>query len=107
MTVFEIENKHFYCYFRLNDRQWYMNNGLKMQIVSRVKNPVILKLKEKLGFLVYISNKYVSNQDFNKQSKHFKEINESNMKTKNWVLALNQVKKRTRPMTHRTLCRNC
>ena len=36
VTVFEIKNKHFYCYFRLNDRQWYMYDGLKTRIVSMV-----------------------------------------------------------------------
>ena len=39
----------------------------------------MLNLKEKLGFLLYISSKYVSPQDFKKQGKHFKEINVSNM----------------------------
>ena len=83
MTVFEIKNKHFYCYFRLNDCQWCMYDGLKTPIVSTVKNPVILNLKEKLGFLVCINNKYVSPQNLKKkQGKNFKEINESNMEDK-------------------------
>lgn len=54
-----------------------MYDGLKTRIVSTVKNPVKLNLKEKLGFLVFISSK--SPQDFKKQCKHFGEINESNM----------------------------
>ena len=68
LTVFEIK-KHFYCYFRFNDRQWYMYDGLKTPIYSTVKYPVKLNLKDKLGFLVYISSKYVSPQDFKKKTK--------------------------------------
>ena len=71
--VFEIKSNHFYCYFRSNDRQCYIYYGLKTPIVSTAKNPVILNLKEKLGFLVYISSKYISPQNFKKQGKHFKE----------------------------------
>ena len=52
---------------------------LKRQLFQLLKNPVILILKEKLGFLLYISSKYVFPQDFKKQGKHFKEINESNV----------------------------
>ena len=67
----------------MNDCQWCIYDGLKTPIVSTVKNPVILNLKEKLGFLVCISNKYVSPQNLKKQGKNFKEINEVIWKTKN------------------------
>ena len=52
-----------------------MYDGLRTPIVF----PVILNLKEKLGFSLHISSKYVSPKDFKKQGKNFKEINESDI----------------------------
>ena len=56
--------KHFHCYFRLNSRQWFKYDGLNTPAVSSVFFPSIPNLQETIGFLVYISSAYTTENDF-------------------------------------------
>ena len=65
ITVFDTMKKHFHCYFRLNSRQWFKYDGLNTPAVSSVFFPSIPNLQETIGFLVYISSAYTTENDFN------------------------------------------
>ena len=60
ITAFDTMKKHFHCYFRLNSRQWFKYDGSNTPAVSSV----ILNFQETIGFLVYISSGYTTENDF-------------------------------------------
>ena len=64
ITVFDTMKKHFHCYFRLNSRQWFKYDGLNTPAVSSVFFPSIPNLQETIGFLVYISSGYTTENNF-------------------------------------------
>ena len=64
ITVFDTMEKLFHCYFRLNSRQWFKYDVLNTPAVSSVFFPFIPNLQETVGFLVYISSGYTTENDF-------------------------------------------
>ena len=64
ITVFDTMKKKILCYFRLNSRQWFQYDGLNTPAVSNVFFPSIPNLQETIGFLVYISSAYTTENNF-------------------------------------------
>ena len=64
ITVSDTMKEHFHCYFRLNSRQWFKYDGLNTPAVSSVFFPSIPNLQETIGFLVYISSGYTTENNF-------------------------------------------
>ena len=64
VTVFDKIKKYFHCYFRLNSHQWFKYDGLNTPAVSSVFFSSILNHQETIGFLIYVSSVYTTENDF-------------------------------------------
>ena len=51
-------------YFRLNSHQWFKHDGLNTPAASSAFFPSLLNHQETIGFLIYVSSGYTTENDF-------------------------------------------